>query len=216
MKNENPPRAVRWMLEHFASGTDGEALAGDLLEEFRAGRGAAWYWRQALAAVAIGFARTLWERRMVVVFSLLYCFPMPWLWLRWVRYEAHGGWMGHIWAMPWPWSTIVAMAMGLLPEITAVWIGIAIYVLLHFVIERPLREPRVWRGMWVSALTWWLPMVVVAVAPVHGVINTNTATVAMLMRDPVFLLMKVPQFVAVIVGIWVALPKEKRRPVAVR
>jgi hypothetical protein len=44
------------------SNTD-EALAGDLLEQFTQGRSAAWYWRQVLWAIVIGFGkdvRTHW------------------------------------------------------------------------------------------------------------------------------------------------------------
>lgn len=214
MNRENPPRAARWMLEHLTPGENCEGLAGDLLEEYRAGRGAAWYWRQVLAALAIGFLRELRTRRAAVAFALLWGVPMPWLWLRWVRHAAQAGWMGRLWALPWPWSTIFGMAIGLVPEIIAVWMGMAAYLLLYLLIARPQRRPRIWRGMAVSAVAWWVLMMGVVVAPVHGGINTDTATVMTLLRDPVFLLMKLPQFVAVIVGIWVALPHEKPKAIA--
>ena len=42
-----PPRFARWLLLHLAP----EALAGDLTEEFKGGRSAAWYWRQTMSAV---------------------------------------------------------------------------------------------------------------------------------------------------------------------
>jgi hypothetical protein len=42
-----------WMLEHVTFGSPNESLSGDLLEEFQSGRTAGWYWRQALAAIAI-------------------------------------------------------------------------------------------------------------------------------------------------------------------
>lgn len=214
MKRKTPPRVARWLLEHWTLGADREALGGDLVEEFRAGRSVAWYWRQTLAAVLVGFVRELRERRMVVAYSLLYCAPMPWLWLRGVRHAAQADWMGRIWAMPWPWSTIWATALGLGPEILAVWMGVAIYLLLHFAIERRRQRLRIGRGLWVSALVWWVLMTAAFLAPVSGGINTSTATVAMLLRDPVFLLMKAPQFLAVIVGIWAAIPPEERRRAA--
>ena len=45
-----PPRLARLVLDWLAPGND--ALRGDLDEEFAAGRGTAWYWRQVLSAIA--------------------------------------------------------------------------------------------------------------------------------------------------------------------
>jgi hypothetical protein len=47
----NPPRLAKVLLDWLAPGN--EALRGDLDEEFAAGRGSAWYWRQVSAAIAI-------------------------------------------------------------------------------------------------------------------------------------------------------------------
>jgi hypothetical protein len=49
-----PPRLATLLLSLFAVD---EALAGDLEEEFRAGRSRAWYWRQVIAAVSVGSRR---------------------------------------------------------------------------------------------------------------------------------------------------------------
>ncbi len=45
-----PPRLARLLLDWLAPGND--ALRGDLDEEFAAGRGTAWYWRQVFSAIA--------------------------------------------------------------------------------------------------------------------------------------------------------------------
>jgi len=45
------------MLEHCAPPRGDEALAGDLLEELRAGRSPQWYWKQVLSAIALGWMR---------------------------------------------------------------------------------------------------------------------------------------------------------------
>lgn len=47
----HPPRLAKVLLDWLAPGN--EALRGDLAEEFAAGRGARWYWRQVISAVAI-------------------------------------------------------------------------------------------------------------------------------------------------------------------
>jgi hypothetical protein len=39
-----------------------EALAGDLLEEYRRGRSALWYWKQVLTAIAVGQTRATRSR----------------------------------------------------------------------------------------------------------------------------------------------------------
>jgi hypothetical protein len=46
----HPPRLARLLLDWLAPGN--EALRGDLDEEFAAGRGARWYWRQVAAVLA--------------------------------------------------------------------------------------------------------------------------------------------------------------------
>lgn len=47
----HPPRLARLLLDWLVPGNDG--LRGDLDEEFAAGRGAAWYWRQVMSAIAL-------------------------------------------------------------------------------------------------------------------------------------------------------------------
>jgi hypothetical protein len=51
-----PPALADWLLERLGYTRQNAALAGDLLEEFRNGRSAGWYWRQTLAVVANGIA----------------------------------------------------------------------------------------------------------------------------------------------------------------
>lgn len=52
MKSADPPKLASWLLEHAGSRYRREALAGDLVEQYRAGRSDAWYWRQVLWAIA--------------------------------------------------------------------------------------------------------------------------------------------------------------------
>jgi hypothetical protein len=44
-------------LEHVRFSNTDEALAGDLLEDFRHGRSVSWYWRQVFAAIVVGYIR---------------------------------------------------------------------------------------------------------------------------------------------------------------
>jgi hypothetical protein len=51
MKSSPPPAFATWLLKHLCSGQYSDALAGDLVEEYRRGRSESWYWRQVLVAI---------------------------------------------------------------------------------------------------------------------------------------------------------------------
>jgi hypothetical protein len=51
MNSPCPPRLATWMLR-LVVGPHSESLEGDLLEGWRSGRSASWYWRQVLVAVS--------------------------------------------------------------------------------------------------------------------------------------------------------------------
>jgi signal peptidase I len=55
-----PPALATWLLQHCGVGYRGECLAGDLIEEYHAGRSRAWYWRQVLLAIIAGVGQ--WMR----------------------------------------------------------------------------------------------------------------------------------------------------------
>jgi hypothetical protein len=71
MKPSDPPELATWLLEHFVLGNKNEALAGDLLEEFRQRRSVAWYWRQVLGAILVGFLSELRAQWLAVGFEVL-------------------------------------------------------------------------------------------------------------------------------------------------
>jgi hypothetical protein len=55
MTSKRPPRFAAFLVTRFA---DNEPLAGDLQEEYEAGRSRLWYWREAVIAAAVGQMRT--------------------------------------------------------------------------------------------------------------------------------------------------------------
>jgi hypothetical protein len=63
MNNRKPPALATWMLDHLGSRGSNEALSGDLLEAFRTGRSAGWYWYQVIAAIAAPSALQLGQPR---------------------------------------------------------------------------------------------------------------------------------------------------------
>ena len=52
-----PPRFALWLLRQFGSPYHGEALAGDLIEQYQEGRSRAWCWRQVIAAILLARGR---------------------------------------------------------------------------------------------------------------------------------------------------------------
>jgi hypothetical protein len=53
MNFRRPPRIALWLLEHAWIGAYGEALTGDLIENYQLGRSRWWFWRQVGHALVI-------------------------------------------------------------------------------------------------------------------------------------------------------------------
>jgi len=62
MKRLTPPPLATWLLEHLRLSGSGDALPGDLLEDFGQGRSATWYWRQVLVAIFFNWGSVLRRR----------------------------------------------------------------------------------------------------------------------------------------------------------
>jgi hypothetical protein len=145
MKNSHPPFIATWILEHLTPGDRNDALSGDLLEEFRSGRPASWYWRQILAALAHDSLREIRDHWLAIVFAALWTIPARAWWFFALWPAAHQA--GSI--LPWPYSTIFGMAVLVL---VSLWVGLALYAGLHFLIGGNLRLEKVARGVWLGPL----------------------------------------------------------------
>jgi hypothetical protein len=71
MKTSRPPILATKFLDMLAPGPHGDAVAGDLIEQYRQGRSAAWYWRQVLLAVLVGHAKDRTLRGAAILVWLL-------------------------------------------------------------------------------------------------------------------------------------------------
>lgn len=67
MRSSQPPAGATWLLERFTFGHRNDALIGDLIEEYGNGRSGAWYWRQALTAIAVAFCQEIRAHKVLAV-----------------------------------------------------------------------------------------------------------------------------------------------------
>jgi len=59
MTKHTPPRLATWLLAHISPGYRRDSFIGDLIEQYRQGRNARWYWRQVAVALGLAGARLL-------------------------------------------------------------------------------------------------------------------------------------------------------------
>ncbi|HEY4354489.1 MAG TPA: hypothetical protein VGN16_01985 [Acidobacteriaceae bacterium] len=148
MKPVGPPRIAVWILEHLVPGESNDALLGDLWEEFCCGRSAAWYWRQVLAAVAIGLLGEMRVRLPALGFATLWMLPAQW-WSAFALWHA-ARYAGYI--VPWPYSLVVGM---IIPIVLSLWAGLIVFGLICSSIGQNLSRRQIWRGLWIGPLTFF-------------------------------------------------------------
>lgn len=130
MSPRNPPRIATWMMEHMTPTGRDEAIAGDLLEEYRAGRSAGWYWLQVIAAIAVEWSRKVWQLRAALLFAAMWSFLSPAWMLLYFRIWRHSSIIGVIWRIPWPWSTVCDLALRAAVNMLFIWLGVLLYIVL--------------------------------------------------------------------------------------
>jgi len=144
------------MLRHLVPGEPNDALAGDLLEEFRAGRSAAWYWRQVLASITIAYSHNIYANGSALLFAAFWallapaCIPLPPL-THFPLFEREFWKLDAIWNLPYPWSNICNLALTFLLMIVFVWIGLQFYLALESITTRRFSIRRLRRGIVRSA-----------------------------------------------------------------
>ena len=81
------PKLATWLLVRFSSGPHGEAIAGDLMEQYAERPSRLWYWQQALSAIAADVVTTVggnpWRTLFAITMGWIIYFaasvPETWL-----------------------------------------------------------------------------------------------------------------------------------------
>jgi hypothetical protein len=74
-----PPRFATWLLERLAPDERRDSLIGDLIERYRNGNSASWYWRQALGAIVFGNAKAIGDHKLLALRAVLVGFASMWV-----------------------------------------------------------------------------------------------------------------------------------------
>lgn len=216
MRRTEPPTLATWMLEHCVPADHADALAGDLLEDFRTGRSDGWYWRQTLSACAVSWAEGLRARMPLVLFALLWSMLAP-AWNAFVdgldnafvfdRVLSH---LGPLWI-------IVAFAGWLFLHSLFLWAGILVYYVANASL---VRVPRKWKPRRAFLLA---PLVF---APIYGAFflwadlywysffaNEKLATTPLAQIADLQMLadvIRLPYFIALLCALWNLVPQPTR------
>jgi hypothetical protein len=221
MKPKNPPAIAVWMLEHLTFADGSHALAGDLLEEFRAGRSQGWYWRQVLIAVAIGVGRQLGSHWPAVFFAALWALPsMAYQVFIVARWWTGSTFAAQTWHLAWPYSTICNIAFDIACGVLYVWVGLAVYFLFSALAMRRLDLRAFLRA---SRICLFVFLAVSAGLLTLAVMLPQPSPVADMVQVPIGryifpahwreVVYRLNYFLAVLIPAWIALPAQKCQPV---
>lgn len=151
MKRREPPPLASWMLEHLTSGDRDDALAGDLLEVYRAGASDSWYCRQALAACAVSWSKSIRSRISLVVFALCWSILAPAWNVLIDRIENNAYSLGSTWRMDWPFSALSRFTAWIVLNAAFLGAGILVYLVSHKSLASVLRGKELRRALRVAA-----------------------------------------------------------------
>jgi hypothetical protein len=89
--NTQAPRVATWLAERFLTSPRRDSLIGDLVEQYREGRSATWYWGQVFRAIVVSITEELAAHKLLalravavgmVTTYLLQIGPVVWVGLR--------------------------------------------------------------------------------------------------------------------------------------
>jgi len=218
MKRENPPAVARWILEHLVPGKKNDALAGDLLEEFRCGRSSLWYWRQVLSAFVLGFMQESRMNWSVFVFAFFWALPASALWIAVIRWQS-GTFFARRWDLPWPYSMICELGLTFGSQVLYVWAGVIFGFSIFSAAKKQFKVRYLVRGIGISLSAYLITFVAFFVWRLIFPMpfDIRFVTPAGLIVSLSMIAFRMTFFVAVVAGLWsacVSASQKKIRTVA--
>lgn len=67
MNGQRRPRIARWLLQHFTSSPNVEAIVGDLDERYAHRRSRIWYWQQVAVAIVVTTLKDIWTHKLLAL-----------------------------------------------------------------------------------------------------------------------------------------------------
>ena len=222
MPRREPLPLASWTLEHLASGERDEALAGDLLEHYRAGRTDGWYCRQVAAACLLSWSRSLAARGPVLAFALIWCLMAP-AWQALVEsiesdlpYNQIAHFFGPLmlFVLPAGWTALHAAFL---------WVGLLVFRAAHEFLRKPLRESGMRRAFWLTALilvptafaTFVFEQLYQHTLPILAQANVAATSLGQIADLGIRAnLIRIPYFVALAGALWGTVPPARFRQTA--
>jgi hypothetical protein len=131
MTAKQPPAIAAWMLRHFGSGPNNEALLGDLAEQYRQNENAMWYWRQSMKAIPVSFFKEIRGHKATAARALLLGWGLWTLYIMWVIPRLTPYFLGTTG------EPSVGVAFVPSDPIGSTWTILTAPVGFHFAVERP-------------------------------------------------------------------------------
>jgi hypothetical protein len=126
MSLKGAPTVAAWMLEHLVPGDRNESLEGDLLEELRSGRSAAWYRRQVSGSLAAGWRREMSHHRSALGFAVVWSIIAP-AWIALGHTKMFMDINATAERLNWPWSAFFPVALRLSLLMVFLWTGLILF-----------------------------------------------------------------------------------------
>lgn len=221
MKHREPPALAAWMLDHLVSRESNNPLSGDLLEAFRKGRSAGWYWYQVVVAIAIAWGRNVWRHWAILTFAAVWSlfFPAwPLLTDRFIHRLSSLNYSFNWRSLTAPWSTVYVLGFSLMDSMLFIGIGVAVYSTLHLLAIGKLSLRSIRRGCLWGTVAFALAWVCLYAVSIH---YASTASYAGHWKRPTVLgaiesfgtlvtLSRIPYFIGTLTTLWFLVSREER------
>jgi len=85
VKTSKPPFIAAWLLDRFGADPQLDAIAGDLLEQYRLGHSRFWYWREVITAITVGTWAAFTDHMLVVLRAMVIGYGLTFMFARTVN-----------------------------------------------------------------------------------------------------------------------------------